>query len=108
MGLNPRTLRSTAEPPPGILHTCVLCKNISGRNPKKLVTIVSWRRDLAGWGGREPNVGLSPTTTGSRPKPKADAQLLSHPGIPKKHFLLLVLPIGKSVNLKVLEERKGT
>ena len=32
---------------------------------------------------REPDSGLDPKTPGSRPEPKADAQLLSHPGIPK-------------------------
>ena len=31
---------------------------------------------------REPDVGLDPGTPGSRPGLKADAQLLSHPGIP--------------------------
>ena len=31
---------------------------------------------------REPDVGLDPRTPGSRPEPKADAQLLSHPGVP--------------------------
>ena len=31
---------------------------------------------------KEPGVGLDPRTPGSRPEPKADAQLLSHPGIP--------------------------
>ena len=31
---------------------------------------------------REPDVGLDPGTPGSRPEPKADTQLLSHPGIP--------------------------
>ena len=30
---------------------------------------------------REPDVGLDPRTPGSGPEPKADAQLLSHPGI---------------------------
>ena len=30
---------------------------------------------------REPNVGLDPRTLGSRPGPKAEAQLLSHPGV---------------------------
>ena len=29
---------------------------------------------------RKPDVGLNPRTPGSYPKPKADAQLLSHPG----------------------------
>ena len=32
--------------------------------------------------GREPEVGLDPGTPGSRPEPKADAQPLSHPGVP--------------------------
>ena len=31
---------------------------------------------------REPNVGLDPGTSGSRPEPKAGTKLLSHPGIP--------------------------
>ena len=31
---------------------------------------------------REPHVGLNPRTPGSRPEPKADAQPLSHPGVP--------------------------
>ena len=34
---------------------------------------------------REPNVGLDPRTPGSRPELKADAQPLSHPGIPQKN-----------------------
>ena len=32
---------------------------------------------------REANVGLDPGTSRSHPEPKADAQPLSHPGIPK-------------------------
>ena len=35
---------------------------------------------------REPNVGLDPRTLGSRPGPKADAQLLSHLGAPVELF----------------------
>ena len=35
---------------------------------------------------REPYVGLDPGTPGSHPEPKADAQLLSHPGIPHSSF----------------------
>ena len=31
----------------------------------------------------EPDVGLDRRTLGSHPEPKADAQLLSHPGAPK-------------------------
>ena len=34
----------------------------------------------------EPDAGLDPKTPGSRPEPKADAQPLSHTGIPKNHF----------------------
>ena len=33
---------------------------------------------------REPDVGLDPGTPGSHPGPKADAEPLSHPGIPNK------------------------
>lgn len=36
---------------------------------------------------KEPDVGLDPGTPRSRPKPKADAQLLSHPGVPFDHIL---------------------
>ena len=36
---------------------------------------------------REPDVGLDPRTPGSRPGPKAGAQLLSHPGVPILHIL---------------------
>ena len=31
---------------------------------------------------RDPDVGLDPRTPGSLPEPKADAQPLSHPGVP--------------------------
>ena len=31
---------------------------------------------------RKPDVGLDPGTLGSHPEPKADGQLLGHPGIP--------------------------
>ena len=31
---------------------------------------------------KEPDVGLDPRTPGLRPEPKADAQLLCHPGAP--------------------------
>ena len=37
---------------------------------------------------REPNVGLNPSHLGSHPEPKADTQLLSHPGIPESTFFL--------------------
>ena len=38
---------------------------------------------------RKPDVGLDPPTLGSRPEPKTDAQLLSHPGVP--HLTILTL-----------------
>ena len=36
---------------------------------------------------KEPDVGLDPGTPGSHPEPKAEAQPLSHPGIPLTPFL---------------------
>ena len=36
---------------------------------------------------REPDVGLDPRTSGSQPEPKADAQPLSHPGVPRVHLI---------------------
>ena len=36
---------------------------------------------------REPDAGLDPGTPGSHSGPKADAQLLSHPGAPENKFL---------------------
>ena len=33
--------------------------------------------------GREPDVGLHPGSPGSRPEPKADAQPVTHPGVPE-------------------------
>ena len=41
---------------------------------------------------REPDVGLDPGTLGSRPEPKAEAQPLSHPGVPR--LLLLLVAVG--------------
>ena len=35
---------------------------------------------------QEPDVGLDSRTPGSRPEPKADTQLLSHPGVLRKPF----------------------
>ena len=35
---------------------------------------------------REPDVGLDPRSPGSRPEPKADAQPLSHSGVPQRCF----------------------
>ena len=40
---------------------------------------------------QEPNMGLDPWTPGSCPEPKADMQLLSHPGVPSLHFLKFTL-----------------
>ena len=36
----------------------------------------------------EPDVGLDPKTLGSQPEPKADAQPLSHPGVPTIYTFL--------------------
>ena len=38
---------------------------------------------------RKPDVGLKPGTLESRPEPKADTQLLSHPGIPILTILIV-------------------
>ena len=38
---------------------------------------------------REPDVGLDPGTTGSRPEPKAGAKPLRHPGIPDFIYLFM-------------------
>ena len=37
---------------------------------------------------QEPDVVLDPRTLGSRPEPKADAQLLSHPGVPRNRLAI--------------------
>ena len=37
---------------------------------------------------RKPDVRLNPGTPGSRPEPKADAQPLSHPGVPLEMSLV--------------------
>ena len=39
----------------------------------------------------DPSVGFDPRTPGSRPEPKADTQLLSQTGIPKRPFLKNIL-----------------
>ena len=39
----------------------------------------------------KPDAGLYPRTPGSLPKPKADAQPLSHPGAPSHEILSMVL-----------------
>ena len=38
---------------------------------------------------REPDVGLDPGAPGSYPGPKADAQVLSHPGVPNNCFYIM-------------------
>ena len=43
---------------------------------------------------REPDVGLDPGTTGSRPEPKEDTQPLSHPGIPTINLFILKNALG--------------
>ena len=39
---------------------------------------------------KEPNAGLDPGNPGLSPEPKANAQLLSHPGIPGHFFLFFI------------------
>ena len=53
---------------------------------KKIIFIYLFMRERQTDRGRsrEPNVGLDPRTVESQLEPKADAQPLSHPGIP--HF----------------------
>ena len=53
---------------------------------------------------REPDVGLNPRTPGSQPEQKADAQPLSHSGIPEWIFLILIF-MGNF--LKILYENCG-
>ena len=45
--------------------------------------------------------GLDPGTVGPRPEPKADAQLLSHPGILSSHFMIGLFALWV-LGLKVL------
>ncbi|CAK7307008.1 hypothetical protein VULLAG_LOCUS12961 [Vulpes lagopus] len=52
--------------------------------------------------GRKPDVGLNPRTLGLHPEPKADAQLLSHPGVPDPS--LFYHPISK-MNIFYLQFR---
>ena len=42
---------------------------------------------------REPDVVLHPGTPGSHPGPKAGAQPLSHPGVPKENVFLYYMPV---------------
>ena len=49
---------------------------------------------------REPDVGLDPRTSGSWPEPKADAQPLSHPGLPHKLFLNLWKRISGGIQMR--------
>ena len=41
----------------------------------------------------EPDAGLNPRILGSRPKPKADTQPLSHPGVPRIEFFTTALQL---------------
>ena len=46
---------------------------------------------------REPDAGLDPRTPGSHPEPKADAQPLSHPGVPRTAILEVLPQPARSV-----------
>ena len=56
---------------------------------------------------KEPDAGLNPRTPGSRPEPKADAQLLSHSGVPvvlsfkSSHFVFLQSCVLKHLNNQI-------
>ena len=49
----------------------------------------------------EPDVGLDPRTSGSCPEPKADAQPLSHSGIPIAHLLISPSPNRVEMGYKI-------
>ena len=49
-----------------------------------------------------PNAGLDPRTPGSQPELKADAQLLSHPGVPRKEILGRIRAQGGKGNLVII------
>ena len=88
--------------------TCVHAKVELARVRKflflKILFIYSWERQRNRQREkqapcREPNGGLNLRTSGSHPEPKADAQLLSHPGVPPGweslwHFLAILLFSG--------------
>ena len=57
-------------------------RKLLAKNPLLFDFIYLFRRNTEGRDiGREPNGGLDPHTSGSCPKPKAEVQPLSHPGI---------------------------
>ena len=47
---------------------------------------------------REPTAGLDPRIKGSCPEPKADAQPLSHPGVPEANVFNVPVEEEKRVN----------
>ena len=53
--------------------------------------------------GGDPDAGLDPRTSGSRPELKADAQPLSHPGVPQPQ-LLSRNPVSVNLGLKLQTE----
>ena len=50
----------------------------------------------------EHDAGLFPRTLGSGPEPKADAQPLSHPGVPTLVFLVIAILIGVTGYLSLI------
>ena len=56
---------------------------------------------------REPEVGLDPRTSGSRPGPKAGVQPLSHPGIPQGVSFLLARASAWSAGVRGGEGSRG-
>ena len=54
---------------------------------------------------RSLRVGLDPRTPGSRPKPKEDAQPLSHPGALRGHRLLSSIGCRETLSKKKKKEK---
>ena len=53
-------------------------------------------------------MGLDPGTTGSRPELKADAQLLSHPGVSKGEFSRVTFGNSSGINHRFIAWRPGS
>ena len=56
---------------------------------------------------REPDAGLNPRSPASRPGPKAGAQPLSHPGVPRNSFLQQIENIFEAPRGAVFSGKKG-
>ena len=52
---------------------------------------------------REPDVGIDSRILGSHPQPKADAQPLSHPGVPRYNLILSTHMYAQTCHFVVLK-----